>query len=225
MQARLAATRPGAYALQHLSEFRTERLRRAVFALLTVVTLASLLGTALSPYLLVTSPLLLVAVSPAAHHVALAAASVDPAALIAVATLRRVLTGIGAFGLGHFYGRQTLGWLDERYPTLAQLLTWVERQFERFGALVLVVAPAPVVAVLAGAARARPIVALLAFALGQALLNALTVYLGEAAARWTDLLTAYVGENLLESSLICVGLVSLQQGFALLRRRRERGAS
>ena len=194
-----------------------------MFGLLSVVTAASLLGTALSPYLLVKSPLLLVVLSPAAHHVALAAASVEPVTLVAVATLRRALTGIGAYGLGYLYGRAALGWLDQRYPRIAKLLVWVEGLFARFGALVLVVAPAPVVAVLAGAARSRLALALLAFVVGQALWNAVTVYLGDAFARWTDLLTAYLGENLLESTLVCVLLIVTQQLVThVLRRRRQR---
>ena len=59
-----------------MSDLANTRLRTLVFSLLTVLTLASLLGTAFSPYLLVKSPLGLVAIAPAAHHVALAAASV-----------------------------------------------------------------------------------------------------------------------------------------------------
>ncbi len=205
-----------------LKEHARERLRTAVFTLLTVLTVASLLGTAMSPYLLVNRPLLLVAVSPAAHHVALAAASVDPTALVAVATLRRVLTGIGAYGLGYLYGRAALGWLDERYPRLAKVLGWLERQLARFGVPVLIVAPAPAVALLAGAAGANPVLSLLAFTLGQALLNSVTYYLGDAFARWTDLLTAYVGENLIESTLICLGFVALHQAISYVARRRQK---
>lgn len=202
------------------------KLQRAVFALLTALTLASLAGTALAPYLLVKSPLLLVAISAAAHHVALAAATVDPVPLVAVATLRRVLTGLGAYGLGYLYGSVALAWLERRYPRLAKLVAWVERLFARFGVLVLVVAPAPTVALLAGAARSRLPAFLLALTAGHLLWNTATYYLGDAFARWTDLLTASLGENLLESTLVCVALVGVQQGISLLlRRRRQRAAT
>jgi membrane protein DedA with SNARE-associated domain len=194
--------------------------------LVVTLTVANLAGTALAPYLLVKSPLLLVAVSAAAHHVALAAASVDPVPLVLVATLRRVLTGLGAYGLGYFYGRAALAWLDQRYPRLAKLVVWVERLFARFGVLVLVVAPAPTVALLAGSARSRLPAFLLALTAGHLLWNSVTYYLGDAFARWTDLLTASIGENLLESTLVCVLVVGLQQGItALVRRRRQRPAT
>ena len=203
-----------------LDELELRRFRTAVFALLSVVTAASLLGTALAPYLLVKSPLLLVAISPASHHVVLAAASVDPATLIAVATVRRVLTGIGAYGLGFLYGRAALGWIEQRYPRLSRLVGWVERLFARFGVWLLIVAPVPTVALFAGAARTRFIAFLLAVAVGHALWNGVVVYVGDAVAVWTDLFTSFIGEHLLESTFVCLAFVMLQR--ALSRRARRR---
>ncbi len=196
-------------------------LRTPVFWLLGVLTTCSLLGTALAPYLLVKNPLLLVAVSPAAHHVALAAATVDPLPLVTVAALRRTLTGIGAYGLGLLYGRAALGWLDERYPRLARLVNWVERLFKRWGVGFLVLAPAPTVALFAGAARSHFVAFLLALLLGHTLWNSVTYFVGDALAIWTDLLTNFIGEHLLESTLVCIGLVTLQQAVSSLLRRRR----
>ncbi len=192
-----------------------------MFGLLTVLTAASLLGTAFSPYLLVKSPLLLVAVSPAAHHVALAAASTDPLPLIATATVRRTLTGIGAYGLGLLYGRAALGWLDERYPRLARLVNWLEGVFRRWGLALLVAAPAPTVALFAGAARSHFLLFIGALLLGHGLWNSVTYYVGDALALWTDILTSFVGENLLECTLACLALVALQKAVARFTQRRR----
>jgi membrane protein DedA with SNARE-associated domain len=199
------------------------RLRAAVFVLLSIVTTGSLLGTALSPYLLVKSPLLLVAISPAAHHVVLAAASVDAAPLVAVASARRVLTCIAAYGIGVIYGRAALGWLEQRYPRLARLVVWIERLFARWGVWLLVLVPAPTVAVFAGAARSHFAAFIVAVALGHVLWNGVTVFVVDAVALWTDLLTSFVGEHLLESTLFCIALVALQQVLSrrLPRRRRQ----
>jgi membrane protein DedA with SNARE-associated domain len=183
-----------------------------------------LLGTALAPYLLVKSPLLLVAISPASHHIALAAASVEPGPLIFVATVRRVLTGIAAYGLGVLYGRAALGWIEQRYPRLSQFVAWVERLFARFGVALLIVAPAPTVALFAGAARSRFVAFLFAVALGHALWNGVVVYVGDAVAVWTDLLTGFLGEHLLESTFVCVALVALQQALSRRARRRRQAA-
>lgn len=202
------------------------RVRAGILGLLTGVAVASALGTALAPYLLVKSPLVLVALSPAAHHVALAAASVEPELLISVGTLRRGLTSLASYGLGYLYGVAALEWLEQRSARLGRLVRWLERMYQRFGVLLLVVAPVPTVAVLAGQARSR-LVGFLGFTLlGLALWVSIAVFLGDALAQVTDLLTAFLGEYLLESTLVCVVVVALQQAVALLvRRRRQTGAA
>lgn len=192
-----------------------------MFGLLGVVTLGSLLGTALAPYLLVKAPLLLVAISPAAHHVVLAAASVDPAPLVAVASVRRVLTCVAAYGLGLIYGRGALEWIDERHPRLARFVDWVDRLFSRFGVWLLLPAPTPTVALLAGGARTRFVAFLIAATLGQVLWNGLTVTVGDAISVWTDRLTTFLGEHLVESTLVCAAAVVLQRLWSRLLRRRR----
>ncbi len=199
------------------------RLRSGVLGFLAVLTAASIVGAALSPYLLVKSPLLLVAVSAAAHHVALAAATVDPLPLIVVATVRRTLTGLSAFGLGYLYGPSALGWLGPRYPRLAGAVGWISRMLTRFGLVVLVLAPVPTVALLAGASRRRLQLVIAALLAGHALWSSVVYYLGESIADWTDALTAFLRQHLLTSTLICVALIGLQQGVSwLLKRRRAR---
>jgi membrane protein DedA with SNARE-associated domain len=198
------------------------RVHAGIVALTAALTLAGVVGSALSPYLLVKNPLLLVAISAAAHHVALAAATVDPVPLIAVATLRRLLTGVCAYGLGYVYGRVGLEWLRERYPRLNRLLKWVERLFGRWGIALLVVAPAQTLVVLAGAAQSPLVPFLIALTLGLTLWNGITYYVGDAFSHVTDLLVAFLGEHLLGSTLVCVLLVALQQGVGRLLRRSAR---
>jgi membrane protein DedA with SNARE-associated domain len=207
--------------LHPLPEPVPPRLRAAIWGLFTAVTVASLLGTALSPYLLVKNPLLLVAISAAAHHVALAAATVDQVPLIIVATLRRVLTGLSAYGLGYLYGGLAIQWIEQRHARAARLVRFFERLFARFGVALLVIAPAPTLALFAGAARSRLSLFVLALTVGHLFWNTATQYLGDAFAQRTDLLTNFLGEHLLESTLACVALVVVQQAIGRWRRKRE----
>jgi membrane protein DedA with SNARE-associated domain len=195
----------------------------AILTLLVLVTAANVLGTALSPLLLVKSPLLLVAMSAATHHVALAAASVDPLPLIAIATLRRTLTSLAAFGLGALYGPAAVAWLEKRYPRLARLVRLLEQLFARWGVLLVAALPLPTVAVLAGAARTRLLSFLTALVLGITLWTSVTYTLGDALSVWTGSITAYLQEHLVESTLACVAAIALQQGYVrLLRLRAQR---
>lgn len=198
------------------------RVRAAILGLASAVTVASTLGTALAPLLLVKSPLGLVALSPAAHHIALAAATLPPLSLVVVATLRRTLTALAAYGLGYLYGPAALAWLEQRSPRVARWVRFIERQYARFGVSLLLVAPVPTIAVLAGAARSPSVRFLPALLAGLSIWTALAVFLGDVFARLTDGFTAFLGEYLLESTLICVGAVAAQQGLSLVLRRRRR---
>jgi hypothetical protein len=190
-------------------------LKSAVVGLVAALSGASLLGTALAPYLLVKQPLLLLAISPAAHHVLLAAATVDPLSLLVVVTLRRALTGVGAFGMGAVFGRQAVGWVALRQPRMGRWLGYIEKVFARFGVALLTVAPAPTLAFFAGMAERRLRWVLPALLIGHALWAAAAYYVGDALAARSDLLIDFLSEHLLESTLVCVAVVALQQ---LLRR-------
>jgi membrane protein DedA with SNARE-associated domain len=198
------------------------RLRSAVLGLFLVLAASGFVGTALSPYLLVNSPLTLVAITGAAHHVALAAATEDAAPVIVVATLRRALTGLGAYGLGYLYGPAAFTWLAARYPRLSRIANLLERLFARWGVLLLVAAPARTLAVLAGAARSSVRSFLLAYSAGHALWSTLTYYVGDALSSWTARLTAFLSAHLWESTAVCVLLVLLQQAISRARRARAK---
>jgi hypothetical protein len=207
-----------------LSDPLAPRLQAAVLGLAGVLAAASALGTLLAPYLLVKNPLLLVAISPAAHHVVLAAASVDPLPLLLVATLRRALFGVGAYGLGLLYGRKALGWVAQRQPRILRLLGWAERLFERFGLLLLTLAPAPTLAFFAGTTRKPFAWVVPALLVGHTLWNAAALWVGDALASRTELLTDFVGEHLLESTLLCAGIVVLRHLFRRFASRSPRAA-
>jgi len=149
----------------------------------------------------------------------LAAASVDPLLLIAVATPWKVLTALGAYGVGYVYGAGALEWVAQRYPRLGRVTSFVSRLFARSGVALLVLAPVHTLALLAGAARSRLLPFLIAFTAGSALWISFTVYLGDALAHWTEKLTAFLAQHLVESTLLCILGVGLQQGYARWTRR------
>lgn len=187
------------------------RVSRAALGLLAALTVGGLVGTALSPVLLVESPLLLVALAPDGRHIALAAGRVEALPLIAVGAVRRSLFGLAAYGLGATYGGHALSWLEQRAPRWGKLLRVVERILARAGPLILVPLPFATVCVLAGAARTRFPLFLLAMALGHVLWVTAIYLLGARFSTASQVLTDFLSEHLLESTLICVALVLGQQ--------------
>src|SRR6188768_1360015 len=193
------------------------RLVRASWALFGVLTVASLVGTAFSPLLLVKAPLLLVMLAPDGRHVALAAGRVDPWLLTAVTVVRRSLYSIGVYGLGAAYGDLAVTWIEARARRLGQALRTLERAFARVGAVLLVALPFLSVCVLAGASRTRAVVFLPALLIGHCLWVITTVWLGTRFAAETQAVVDFLSERLFESTLVCVALVA---GYQLFTRRR-----
>ncbi|MEM9070869.1 MAG: hypothetical protein AAGE52_20335 [Myxococcota bacterium] len=163
-----------------------------------------MIGSALSPYLLVSHPLELVILSPSHHHVALVAPAVDPIVLFAAAVSRRLVSLLIFFALGHFYGvRFFAGALT------AKTTRWerVGRIFDRWGLLLLALFPSAAMGLLAGARglNRAPVVA--CATVGTCLSVAGVIYLGDIAAVWTQQLVAYIADNVAAATLIAVAIV------------------
>lgn len=192
------------------------RLVRASWALLGVLTVASLVGTAMSPLLLVKAPLLLVALSPDGRHVALVAGRVEPILLMSVTVLRRSLYSVGVYGLGAAYGELAVNWIEARARRLGKALRALERLFARVGAVLLLALPFLSVCILAGASRTRLLVFLPALIVGHFLWVFTTVWLGTRFAAEAQAVVDFFAERLFESTLVCIALVA---GYQFITRR------
>lgn len=203
------------------------RLVRVVVAAVAITSGLNTLGAAFSPYLLLHSPLLLVALSPEVRHVVLVAGRVDLGLLIALATARRVLSMMATYGLGAVYGPVAVRWLERRYPRVGALIRWLERALARVGAPLLVLLPGYTVSALAGAARLPWRKVLAGSLVGQIWQMGMYALVGEAIMGWTEPILGWLKAHLWESTAVCVGAVLIQQGISWLRRRRaaRRGAS
>ncbi|MEI9952211.1 MAG: hypothetical protein WDO74_25300 [Pseudomonadota bacterium] len=196
------------------------RLVRGSWALLGVLTVASVVGTAISPLLLVKAPLLLVALAPDGRHVALVAGRVDPWLLMGVTIVRRSLYSIGVYGLGAAYGDLAVTWIEARARGLGKALRALERMFARVGAVLLLGLPFLTLCILAGAARTRVVVFLPALVVGHSLWVVTTVWLGTRFAAQAQAVVDFFAERLFESTLVCFALVAAYQLFT----RRRKGA-
>jgi len=194
------------------------RVRHALFGLIAVLTAANVIGTALSPYLVLEHPLLLIALSPDGRHVVLVAGAVPTTWLVVLGTARRFLALVAGFGLGALYGDAAVTWAEQRVPRLTRVIRFIERLFERFGLFLFALAPLPGIAVLAGAARTRFVLFALAGVLGQAAWIRLTVEFGEAVSAWTQPILAFVSRHVVATTVVVAALVALQQWVAHSKR-------
>lgn len=199
----------------------TPQARRYALIAVAAVTLLGTVGSALSPWLLVRQPLLLLALSPDVRHIILVAAHADFLPVLAVAQPRRVLGLFSMYAVGYFYGPVATAWFEQRAPRFGGVLRWLERQFARFGAPLLVLFPSYTLGAIAGAARTRLPVFVPLMLLGQVAYITSSYYFGDAIRSWTLPLLRFLTEHLVASTAACVGLVLAQQLWSRWRSGRS----
>lgn len=129
---------------------------RVVITVMVAAFVTGIIGTALSPTLVVDHPLLMVALNANNRYLILVTNDVGGFAFFTVALLRRVLPTIAFFLLGRWYGHRAVKWLAGREPASLDIVAVVQRLFDRFGWGIVAIAPMTFTCLLAGAARLRP---------------------------------------------------------------------
>lgn len=194
-------------------------MRRLAVSTFVATTLASYVGTALSPYLLVEHPVLLLVLAPVGRHVALSAPLLPLPVLIAVVVLRRLVSLAAAWALGAIYGEAAVEWIEGRSARAGAFARSIEQLFARWGAPLLLFAPTHLLALLAGAAGTRMLAVLGLATAGELGWTLAAYYFGHAISDLTRPLLALLAEHLLVATLVSVGLVVLYHAVGRLRRR------
>ncbi|MGH9027138.1 MAG: DedA family protein [Acidimicrobiia bacterium] len=133
-----------------LQDPRERWIITALVVPMMVASIASRVGEAISPTLLVNSPLLLVFLAPALRFVVLAAPQVDFVPFFMVVVLRLLLTDPLFFIFGYRYGEAGIRWV-ERKSGAPGALSWIERWFRRAAYPLVALMPSSLICALSGA--------------------------------------------------------------------------
>jgi membrane protein DedA with SNARE-associated domain len=195
------------------------RIRRAVFALVAAASVAALVGTAFSPFLLIHHPLWLVGLAPEWRHIALAATKAPILPVVVVSALRKTLGLLASYGLGVLYGDAAVRWAEKRFPRLGRLVRAIERLFTSLGPPLLAVAPTHTLSILAGASGTRLAVFLAVTLVGQTFWSWVTYRFGAAVSDWTTPIVDFVSRHLIASTAATIAAVLIYVAVSRLRRR------
>ena len=189
----------------------------AVSAALAVIATSAVLGNALAPTLLVSHPLLLLALNATTRHLVLTSTSVDAVPYLVVGLGRRLLEDPLLFLLGRWYGDDAVNWVDEKVGG-GRYLRAVQRNFHWVGWLLVAMFPGGVVCVLAGASRMPTVVFLVLNVVGTVVTIVLLRRFGDAFAQPIEAVVDFVGANVVVLTAASVALSAVY----VLRRRRMR---
>ncbi len=191
-----------------LSAEQQQVARLCLWTLATLGT-ASMVGAAFSLYLVTHYPLLLIAMSPLGRHLLLAAPNVDPLALLAVGTLRRLAFYLACFHLGRALGPLGIPWIEARAAHFARFVRWLERIFARAGKTVVLLVSGPTVSALAGISgmRTRVFVPLAITSLVARMLAVL--FFADVLRSYLEIALAWIEAYWVPGTVVMVTLVGL----------------
>jgi|GEM_PF-6267241 len=125
--------------------------QRWILTSMAVLTAMSMIGTALSPFLLNENPLLLLALNPDGRHLLLSAPFVNLFDGTIVVAIRRGLSMLATFAVASLYGARVLGWLRDKGRWASRLVDLTELAYERTGLWLVLLIPSFAVAGFVGA--------------------------------------------------------------------------
>jgi membrane protein DedA with SNARE-associated domain len=157
----------------------TDRQRLALLVVpVIVIAVASTVGDALSPTLVVEEPLLLTALVPRNRILVLVAPQVDFVPFFTIGMVRLMLTDPLFYLLGRRYGDRAIRWAERRAGSPASVRT-AEAWFRRAAYPIVAITPNNIICVLAGATGMRPVGFLVANLGGTAVRMVLIWWIGD----------------------------------------------
>lgn len=181
--------------------------------------LASTLGVALAPSLLVHAPIALVALSPLGRHLLLASPQIDAATFFAVALPRMFVVDPFMYLLGRDFGELALQELVARLGGAGRTVAWLDRAARRASWLLVLLWPDPLVCTLAGVSRLRPALFVVLNLLGTVGALALVRLSNQVLAGPVGRLQAFLVGNTLSATVVSVLVVLAAGGLRWAARK------
>ena len=183
------------------------------------VAVATVLGAAFAPYLLVHHPFWLLALNPWPRHQLLVAPQSSVWPFVSIVGVRSLLSCAISFELGRHYGVRGAALLEGHAPDFGRVLRTVEQLFGRFWALLLVLTPGWLTSALAGMSGVSRPSALLLNALGVVGWALVNHQLGGWLSPWTAPIVQFLREHMLVATILCAALVLMYQLYTRRKRR------
>lgn len=183
------------------------------------IAVATALGAAFAPYLLVKHPFWLLALNPWPRHQLLVAPQANVWPFVVIVGVRSLLSCAVSFELGRHYGVRGAALLEGHAPDFGRVLRTVEQLFGRFWALLLVLTPGWLTSALAGMSGVSRVSALLlnaAGVVGWALVNH---QLGGWLSPWTAPIVQFLRDHVLVATVLCAAVVLMYQLYTRRKRR------
>jgi hypothetical protein len=188
------------------------------------LVVATVIGAAFAPYLVVHHPFWLLALNPWPRHQILVAPRSAFLPFVALVTARGLLTCWVSYELGRYYGVRGTAMLEAHAPELGRMVRITERWFERFWGALLIASPGWMTSALAGTSGMTRAGTLTLNGLGLLGWASINHHVGGWLAPWTALVLQFLRDHTLAATLVCAACVLLYQWVAYRKQRPARAS-
>lgn len=126
-----------------------------VIAGIVIIQVANLIANFTLPFLIAKHPMWLVFMQPTTKNLLAIAAKLPFELFFITAVLRRQVPHILWWYIGRWYGDAGIAWIKKRSPDIGRMIEMLERKFPKYGWLICLLYPHPVVCAMAGASAMR----------------------------------------------------------------------
>jgi membrane protein DedA with SNARE-associated domain len=199
--------------LPRMDERRRRRRLALLLAPISCLVVASMVGSALAPTLVVEHPVWLLTLDARIRHVLLVANQIDAVPYYLIGTLRLTLADPLFYLLGYWYGEAALAWVEAQAGSVGRLLRVVERFFGKASYPLVFLAPNNYICLFSGASRMPPPVFLALNISGTITRLVLLRLLGDVLEDPLDTVLDFIARNQLRLTLLTIGLVIAQAAW------------
>lgn len=182
------------------------------------IAVATGLGAAFAPYLLVHHPYWLLALNPWPRHQLLVAPDAAILPFVAVVVVRGMLSCAVAFEIGRSYGTRGVALIEGRSTESGRVLRFVEGLFGRFSHAFLLFTPGWFTSALAGMSGVARVRCLTLNSVGLAGWAIVHYRVGAWLEPWTAPIVRFLQQHMLAATLVCVALVLVYQAYVWRKR-------
>jgi membrane protein DedA with SNARE-associated domain len=179
-----------------------------VIGLIVLVQIGNWIASATLFSLIAHHPMWLVILQPTTKNLLLISTQIPLVLFMIVAVLRRQVPHVLWWFIGRWYGEAGLAWIKKRSPDIGSIIEMLESKFPRYGWLICLLYPHPVVCAMAGASAMRFVPFLVYTFIGIIAYVAAARAFGDFLSPVTEWITEFSRDNMIALTVFTVAVTA-----------------
>jgi membrane protein DedA with SNARE-associated domain len=179
-----------------------------VIGLIVLIQIGNWIASATLFSLIAHHPMWLVILQPTTKNLLLIATQIPLLLFMTVAVLRRQVPHVLWWFIGRWYGDAGLAWIKKRSPDIGSIIEVLENKFPKYGWLICLLYPHPIVCAMAGASAMRFVPFLIYTFIGIIAYVAAARAFGDFLSPVTEWITQFSRDNMIVLTVVTIAITA-----------------